>query len=297
MRKQIMIITGLALLLSGNAMADANLEKNPENVKKLQKAAGEKSPYYRAKKEVFPKDYFLVSQNLPFLVGVTLFHPNSDTLKLEKKQLDALVEMKNTTVPAAVKMAKKIKTMELELAKATLEDKKEPKSLYELVEKISTARAELTKAHLACIHKVQSILSDEQYATLLKLASNTNKTEPLASNSSDAKTLFANKCASCHTTSRPTDMSKLVAPPVMGVMRHVKMTYPNKKDAVAFIKDYVVNPTKEKAVCMPMKIKKFGLMPSQKGNVTQEELEVIAGWMFDNFPPKGFKGMGHKHEK
>ena len=58
MRKQIMIITGLALLLSGNAMADANLEKNPENVKKLQKAAGEKSPYYRAKKEVFPKDYF-----------------------------------------------------------------------------------------------------------------------------------------------------------------------------------------------------------------------------------------------
>ena len=49
MKKQIII--GLALLLSGVAMADANLEKNPESIKKLQKVAGEKSPYYRAEKE------------------------------------------------------------------------------------------------------------------------------------------------------------------------------------------------------------------------------------------------------
>ena len=203
--------------------------------------------------------------------------------------------MKNTTVPAAVKMAKQIKAMELELAKATLEEKKEPKSLYELVEKISKARADLTKAHLACIHKIQTVLSDEQYATLLKLASSKAKT--LAVDNSEGKTLFTNKCASCHITSRPTDMSKLVAPPVMGVMRHVKMKHDNKKDAVAFIKDYALNPSKDKSLCMPKKIEKFGLMPSQKGNVTEEELKVIAGWMFDNFPPKDFKGMGHKHQK
>ena len=174
MKKQI-IMTGLALMLSANAMADANLQKNPENIKKLQQAAGEKSPYYRATKEVFPKDYFLVSQNLPFLVGVSLFHPNSDTLKLDKKQLEAIVEMKKTTVPVSVKMAKQIKTMELELAKASLEEKKDPQSLNELVEKISKARTDLTKAHLACIHKIQNILSDEQYATLLKLASTSAK--------------------------------------------------------------------------------------------------------------------------
>ena len=291
MKKQIMIIAGLALLLSGNAMANPNLEKNPEMMKKLQKIAGDKSPYYRAKKEVFPKDYFLVSQNLPFLVGVALFHPNSDTLKLSKKQLEEIIDIKKTTVPASVKMAKEIKTMELELAKASLEEKKEPKSLAELVDKIAKARADLTKAHLACIHKIQTILSDEQYATLLKLAS--SKPKKMAQNNTKAEELFKNKCASCHITTHPTDMSKLIAPPLMGVMRHLKMTYPNKKDAVAFIKDYVVNPTKEKAVCMPMKIKRFGLMPSQKGNVTDEELELIANWMFDNFPPKGFKGMGH----
>ncbi len=175
MKKQIMIIAGIALMLSGNVMANANLEKNPESIKKLQKAAGEKSPYYRAKKEVFPKDYFLVSQNLPFLVGISLFHPNSDTLKLDKKQLKAIIEMKNTTVPVSVKIAKQIKMMELDLAKASLDEKKDPKSLNELVEKISQARTNLTKAHLACIHSIQKILTDEQYATLLKLASNSAK--------------------------------------------------------------------------------------------------------------------------
>jgi hypothetical protein len=43
---------------------------------------------------------------------------------------------------------------------------------------------------------------------------------------------------------------------------------------------------------MPQKIKRFGLMPSQKGAVTPEELEIIATWMFDNYPQKGFVGMG-----
>ena len=104
--------------------------------------------------------------------------------------------------------------------------------------------------------------------------------------------LFDQKCAACHSKSFPKDMNAVVAPAVMGVMRHVKMDYPNKADAVAFIKDYALNPSREKAICMPQKIERFGLMPSQKGNVTEEELETIASWMFDNFPPKDFRGMG-----
>ncbi len=43
---------------------------------------------------------------------------------------------------------------------------------------------------------------------------------------------------------------------------------------------------------MPQKIQRFGLMPSQKGNVTKEELEKITEWMYENFPPAGFKGRG-----
>ena len=112
----------------------------------------------------------------------------------------------------------------------------------------------------------------------------------VAATAQDAETLFNNKCAACHAKTRPSDMSSLVAPPVMGVMRHVKMKYPTKDAAVAFMVDYVLEPSREKAVCMPQKIQRFGLMPSQKGNVTKSELETITAWMYDNFPPAGFKG-------
>ena len=78
----------------------------------------------------------------------------------------------------------------------------------------------------------------------------------------------------------------------MGVMRHVIMRYATKDEAVAFISEYALNPEKPKAVCMPQKIKRFGLMPSQKGNVSKEELQTIAAWMYENFPFKDFKGMG-----
>jgi len=109
----------------------------------------------------------------------------------------------------------------------------------------------------------------------------------------DGATLFEAKCAACHVTTPPSDKSTLVAPPVMGVMRHVKMTYGSKEEAVKFVTEYALNPQVNKAVCMPQKIKRFGLMPSQKGNVTEEELQTIASWMYDNFPSKGFHDKGH----
>jgi len=107
-----------------------------------------------------------------------------------------------------------------------------------------------------------------------------------------AETLFDAKCAVCHSKTKPADMSKVIAPAVMGVMRHMKMTYPDKEAAVKFMVDYVLEPSKDKAVCMPQKIQRFGLMPSQKGNVTKEELTRITSWMYDNFPPAGFRGRG-----
>ncbi len=107
---------------------------------------------------------------------------------------------------------------------------------------------------------------------------------------SDAQQIFEAKCAMCHTTTIPQDRSKLIAPPIMGVMRHVKMHHPNKEEAVNFIVDYTMNPSKKKAVCMPQKIQRFGLMPSLKGQISVKELKEVAGWLYDNFPPVNFKG-------
>ncbi len=109
--------------------------------------------------------------------------------------------------------------------------------------------------------------------------------------STSGQELFMQKCSMCHKTMKPTDMSTLVAPPISGVAMHVKMKYSSKKDAVAFISDYALNPQRSKALCMPQRIKKFGLMPSQKGSVTKYQLEKIANYIYDNYPKKGFRGM------
>jgi len=111
----------------------------------------------------------------------------------------------------------------------------------------------------------------------------------------DGKTLFQQKCSSCHMTTKPTPQqrSQMVAPPIMGVMFHIKQKFQNKADAIDFIIDYTLNPSKEKALCPS--VKRFGLMPSQKNMVTIDELKAIASYIYDTFPPANFKhpkGMG-----
>lgn len=106
--------------------------------------------------------------------------------------------------------------------------------------------------------------------------------------------LYKAKCASCHLMERPSDKSTMIAPPIMGVTMHVKMNYDTKEKAVEFIKSYALNPDRSKSVCEAEKIKRFGLMPSQKGNATEEELSIIASWMYDTFDNQGkCKGKGN----
>ncbi len=109
-----------------------------------------------------------------------------------------------------------------------------------------------------------------------------------------AKALFSQKCESCHMTTKPTQkqLTTIVAPAIMGVMRHVKKEFSTQKDAVKFIVDYVLKPSREKSICMPKKLEKFGLMPSLKDSITKEELQQVAEYLYANFPPKNFRGMG-----
>jgi cytochrome c len=104
----------------------------------------------------------------------------------------------------------------------------------------------------------------------------------------DGKKLFEQKCSSCHSMiAPPPDRSKMVAPPAKGITIHLKMVHPKKDDFEDFLIDYVFNPTKEKALCMKRTIKRFGLMPSQKGVVTKDELEDIAEFLFENYAMGG----------
>jgi mono/diheme cytochrome c family protein len=102
-------------------------------------------------------------------------------------------------------------------------------------------------------------------------------------NIDEGKKLFENKCLTCHASTRPTTpeaMNSLIAPPIQGIMLHMNMNFENDKKAmVVFLKDYVMNPSREKALCMPQKIDRFGLMPSLKGTVSPEELDKIAKYL------------------
>jgi len=122
-------------------------------------------------------------------------------------------------------------------------------------------------------------------SALLGLLSNVQAVE-------SGEALYDAKCAGCHLKTRPQDISSLVAPPVTGVMKHVKMQYSDKASALAFISEYVLNPQRDKAVCLSERIKAFGLMPSQRGIVSEAELALIAGWMYDNFPPSNTAKQG-----
>jgi hypothetical protein len=105
-------------------------------------------------------------------------------------------------------------------------------------------------------------------------------------NISDGKKLYDVKCATCHTPTRPNSMAEmnaLIAPPMEGVMFHLKTSFNTQEESKKFIKDYVINPTKEKAMCMPQKIQKFGLMPSQKGVVTEDELDKIIAYLSEQY--------------
>ena len=92
--------------------------------------------------------------------------------------------------------------------------------------------------------------------------------------------LFIQKCATCHTTQAPSsyeDMKNMVAPFIGNVLFHLDKEFKSSDDIKNHINDFVMNPTKEKAICNS--VKRFGLMPSQKGLITEAELEKVANYL------------------
>ena len=106
----------------------------------------------------------------------------------------------------------------------------------------------------------------------------------------DGKVLLEVKCAACHNLEMPpVTTPDEPAPPMMAVAFHVydfvKVTAPAERHnkAVAFVKDYVISPSKEKSFCDAKSLQQYGVMPSQKGKVSQEELDAIASYIFEHY--------------
>lgn len=113
------------------------------------------------------------------------------------------------------------------------------------------------------------------------------------SKSYDGKKLLEQKCASCHDLTMPPLLLKdELAPPIMAVSFHMPNFMEPKDEsqripmAIAFVTDYVLNPALDKSYCDEDSIKQYGLMPSQKGKVTEDEVKAIATYMFEHYTQK-----------
>ncbi len=158
----------LSLTLLGSTLfAKPNLPPPADEVHKLETLAGRAGPFNV--KENFPHDYFLISKNLPFLIGLALYHPASSDLELSKEQIDKLLHTKQTLTDKATPIALKVKELELEIVHKMVFDEKKTKakSIYPKLEEVAKLRVELSKIHLDCIEGVRDILSDEQFEELL----------------------------------------------------------------------------------------------------------------------------------
>ena len=161
------LLLSASIFFTTSAIAEPNLPPPIADVVKMEKIAGDPGPF--VSKEDFPKGYLLITKNLPFLVGLSLYNSNSSNLELSQKQLDALLNIKKTVMPKMAKAATKIKALELEIVNeiALKYNDVKAETFFNKVDEIARLRADLTKSHLRCIAKVKTILTAQQFEELL----------------------------------------------------------------------------------------------------------------------------------
>lgn len=112
----------------------------------------------------------------------------------------------------------------------------------------------------------------------------------------DGYEVYKNNCQKCHIEMiKKSELVKyidtIVAPPMVEVSGRLKeniQTTDEEEDVnrhlfILFVKDYVVNPNLDNSMCNPGAIEKFGVMPSLKGKLTEDERQAIAEWLYDRY--------------
>jgi mono/diheme cytochrome c family protein len=90
----------------------------------------------------------------------------------------------------------------------------------------------------------------------------------------EGQALFEKYCIACHQIQGPPK----IAPPVFGVINHVKGAYPEREAFVRRIVEWVDNPSPNNTL-MPGAVRRFGIMP--KLNYPKEDVRKIAEFLYD----------------
>mgnify|MGYP000070508613 CR=1 FL=1 len=113
--------------------------------------------------------------------------------------------------------------------------------------------------------------------------------------------VYEKKCASCHQDfismstlkenflDTNNTLLKLTAPTINQLSYRLKQRIGDPKgdndihrmEVAAFISDYVLNPDREKSLCLADVMQHFKTMPSLKGKITEDELEAVSRYIYD----------------
>lgn len=112
----------------------------------------------------------------------------------------------------------------------------------------------------------------------------------------DGYAVYKKHCMKCHAEMMEKSevvkhLPTLKAPPMVEVSNRLKENVTINDDdddvkrrvIIAFIKDYIENPSVQYSMCHPMAIEKFGIMPSLKGKLKAAERQAVAEWVYDRY--------------
>lgn len=117
----------------------------------------------------------------------------------------------------------------------------------------------------------------------------------------DGYKVYQKHCMKCHAEMMTKaevikSIHLLKAPPMVEVSSRLKEnvqiadedTDVKRRVIIAFIKDYIDHPSIQYSMCHPMALEKFGVMPSLKGKLNDEQKQAVAEWVFDRYEGKTF---------
>ncbi|MDD5212782.1 MAG: c-type cytochrome [Sulfuricurvum sp.] len=117
----------------------------------------------------------------------------------------------------------------------------------------------------------------------------------------DGYNVYKNNCMKCHAemmtkTEALKSFKTLKAPPMVEVSNKLKSNIRTMDDdqdvkrrvVIAFIKDYIDNPSIQYSMCEPMALEKFGVMPSLKGKLNDGQKQAVAEWIYDRYEGETF---------
>jgi len=114
--------------------------------------------------------------------------------------------------------------------------------------------------------------------------------------------VFIKHCKMCHiemiaVTEAMKRSKTLQAPPMVEVSTRLKEMILLKEEdedvkrelILTFMRDYIMNPNMDKSMCHLGALDRFDLMPSQKGIITDEEVQAVTEWIYDYYASKASK--------